>query len=117
MILLGWFFWVAALALNAHAIYALLATRRADATALKRAARRCLASALAICGLIVVGELVAVAIIMQPPDGATPASERARYLANTISEAINAITFAVIATIVPLIATFVLNRRARRFSP
>ena len=108
---MGWVLWVAVLAINVGAIFALVALRRADRARLARWKRLCFASAASVFGLCV--GLFLLGAILTNPDSSSGA-ERSRFLANVISEGINSFVFAMVTSLLPLIATFVLRRRERR---
>jgi len=106
----GWALSFAALAVNAYALFALFSTRRADASILGRHARRCLVSALVV-GLSV-GLFAAAALLTRPETNSS--ADRARFLASTIAEGVNTLGFGLLASLLPVIAGWVLRSRARR---
>ena len=70
-----------------------------------------IAAALLFCGIALANF---VAFVTQPPLPSSMASEKARRLAEGISEMINSIVFASATCTLPLIAGLVLRSRARR---
>ena len=107
----GWALSFAALAVNAYALFALFSTRRADASILGRHARRCLVSALVVVGLSV-GLFAAAALLTRPETNSS--ADRARFLASTIAEGVNTLGFGLLASLLPVIAGWVLRSRVRR---
>jgi len=107
MTIVAWALCIAALGANALAIRALFARDRFPIWM-----RRCfIAAALLVCAIAMTNFLT---FITMPPLPSPAASEKARRLAQGISEMINSVAFASLTVALPLIAGFVLRRRARK---
>lgn len=113
MEILSWLTSAVALGINAHAVAALVIGIRArDAPIVARYARRCAWSAACFAGLMGIG-LAASFLTNDAYQGDSP-TERASRLAMLISEVINTTAFAVLVSLLPLIAAAVLHLRALR---
>jgi hypothetical protein len=107
MTIVAWALFIAALLANVLAVRALFARDR-----LAIWMRRCfVAAALLFCAIAITSFVV---FITMPPLPSSLASEKARRLAEMISETINTAAFASLTCALPLVAGFVLHRRARR---
>lgn len=110
MTIVAWALAIAALGANVLAIRALFAR---DRFAIWK--RRCLvAAALLVCAIVIASTINF--IVMDPPPAMPMASDKARRLAEAISEFINGTVFVVLVATLPLVAGFVLRGRERRAS-
>lgn len=104
----AWALCIAALGANVLAVRALFARDRFEIWK-----RRCLtAAALLFCGIAITNFVTFITMPSLPPS--SMASEKARRLAEGISEIINSLAFASVTCAVPLIAGFILRKRAHR---
>lgn len=110
--MLDWLLTSAAIAVNLHALAALVLAR-GDAAAVRRWARR---SGWFVVAFVVLSGVV-VAIHVRQVEGATGAanpSERATVLARHLAEAMNCGAFCALASVLPAGAAFWLHFKSRR---
>ncbi|MFT3775196.1 MAG: hypothetical protein QM820_58355 [Minicystis sp.] len=115
MAFVSWLVGAVALAVDIHAVVALIAGLRADeAPVVAKHARRCMWSEPALVVMAFVG--VATTILTAKPLPSDPTADRAARLAMVISEIVNTLAFTVVGALLPVIAAVVLHVRARRIA-
>lgn len=107
----AWFVMALALAINLHAIVALvLGSERRGAAYVTKLARHVWLSA---AGFALVSGVFVVALGVSDAPGGEGPSDRARRLAVEIAEMVNTAAFMLVACILPVVVALVLRRRAR----
>src|SRR5262245_27649953 len=110
---LWWVVEAVAVAVNVYAIIALVSgSRSREPAVIALRARRCAGTAAAFLGIAVV--VIAASLIGADSAARGEGDAKATRLANGISELINGLGFAVVGSLLSLIAAVVLHGRARR---
>jgi hypothetical protein len=108
----AWFVMALALAINLHAIVALmLGSERRGAAYVSKLARRSWRFA---AGFALVSAAFLVALVLSSEPGGDSQVDRARRLAMRIAETLNTAAFTLVACLLPVVAALVLRRRAQR---